>query len=531
MGKIQVLDCTLRDGGYVNDFAFTKRGIQDIIHKLAMAHIDIIECGFLKDCVYNKNKTLFSGVHLITPFIGNKKPGVMYVAMIAIGDIDAEKIARRTEKTIDGIRITFHKHEIEEAFLLGGELMDKGYEVFIQPVGTTSYSDMELLELVERVNELNPYAFYLVDTLGKMYANQLLHLFHLVDRNLREDIRIGYHSHNNLQLAFSNSQELIKNSGEREVILDSSILGMGRGAGNLCTEIITKYINDNIGYSYESNILLEIVDNYINPISYIYPWGYTASYFIAAANDCHPNYVSYLMKKQTLNISSIDKILKSLPIEKRDIFDHEFIEKCYLSYQHNQVDDHEILKEIKKIIKNKRVLILAPGRTLKTKEEDIMKAIKKNTFVISVNCIPKDYNPDMIFISNRKRFQGIDQLDSMKKSEIPVVITSNIVENKEEEDYFWTINYSDYLVEDHGLEDNACLMLMQLLIKLGKDKVKIAGFDGYQTNIEKNYYRHDMINGTNQENLLKMNKRIKNYMKKITTQLEVDFITPSVYAS
>lgn len=170
MNKVAVLDCTLRDGGYVNDFDFSKNTIKTIINKLGKAHMDIIECGFLKNIEYDENKSLYSDVDQITPLITPKKKHTMYVAMIVTGTIQASKIIPRRKDTIDGIRITFHKKEMDEAFELGYALMDKGYEVFMQPVGTTSYSDVELLELFERINEMKPYAFYLVDTLGKLYA-------------------------------------------------------------------------------------------------------------------------------------------------------------------------------------------------------------------------------------------------------------------------------------------------------------------------------------------------------------------------
>lgn len=273
MNKISVLDCTLRDGGYVNDFDFSAPTIRTIISKLGKAHMDIIECGFLKDVDYDENKTVFRQVEQITPFITPKKKHSMYVAMIVTGTISASKIAPRTKDSIDGIRITFHKKEVDEAFTLGYALMDKGYKVFMQPVGTTTYNDIELLALLEKVNEMKPYAFYLVDTLGKLYAKQLLKLFYLVDDNLDEDITIGYHSHNNLQLSFSNAQELIQSCGKRNLIIDASVLGMGRGAGNLCSEILTQYINENIEYRYHTELLIELVDEYISPISYIHPWG------------------------------------------------------------------------------------------------------------------------------------------------------------------------------------------------------------------------------------------------------------------
>ena len=149
MNKISVLDCTLRDGGYVNDFNFSKQTIQTMITKLGKAHIDIIECGFLRDVDYQEDRSVYSRIEQITPFITPKRKHSMYVAMIVTGTIQPSKIVPRTKDTIDGIRITFHKKEMDEAFTLGYALMDKGYEVFMQPVGTTTYTDAEILALVE----------------------------------------------------------------------------------------------------------------------------------------------------------------------------------------------------------------------------------------------------------------------------------------------------------------------------------------------------------------------------------------------
>ena len=105
--------------------------------------------------------------------------------------------------------------------------------MFLQPVGTAFYSDLELLRLVEQVDRLHPFAFYIVDTLGSMLPNQVTRQFHLIDENLDSGVKVGFHGHNNLQLAFSNAQVLMGIQSKRDLILDSSVFGMGRGAGNL----------------------------------------------------------------------------------------------------------------------------------------------------------------------------------------------------------------------------------------------------------------------------------------------------------
>src|SRR5699024_5836630 len=134
-------------------------------------------------------------------------------------------------------------------------------------VGTAGYSDEELIRLIKRINQLNPYAFYLVDTLGTMYGKLLLRQIILADNNLAEGIKLGYHSHNNLQMSFANAQKLLEYKTDRTLILDCSANGMGRGAGNLCTELILNYYNREYDSRYRVLPILETVDKYITAIS------------------------------------------------------------------------------------------------------------------------------------------------------------------------------------------------------------------------------------------------------------------------
>ncbi|HIX68619.1 MAG TPA: aldolase catalytic domain-containing protein [Candidatus Anaerostipes excrementavium] len=527
MNKISVLDCTLRDGGYVNDFNFSKQTIQTMITKLGKAHIDIIECGFLRDVDYQEDRSVYSRIEQITPFITPKRKHSMYVAMIVTGTIQPSKIVPRTKDTIDGIRITFHKKEMDEAFTLGYALMDKGYEVFMQPVGTTTYTDAEILALVEKINEMKPFAFYLVDTLGKLYAKQLLKLFYLVDDNLDEEIAIGYHSHNNLQLAFSNAQELILSSGKRDLLIDASILGMGRGAGNLCTEILTQYINENLEYRYHTELLIELVDEYISPISYIHPWGYSAGYFLAATNNCHPNYVGFLLNKQTINVKKIYQVLKEIPEEERALYNEKLIDSLYLKFQENEVDDEKVIQFLKDKMKGRHLLVTAPGKSILEEKEKIKEQIEQDdVFVICVNSIPDYIAPDILFISNQKRYHQIKQIYGIKNLTCPVVLTSNIDAGKSSK---YVVNYSDLTMSDTMISDNACLMLFNLLIKMGIDEICVAGFDGYHTNVERNYYARNLINSVDRENLSQINKHIQKYMEKVESHMKVRYLTESMY--
>ncbi|WFA07912.1 aldolase catalytic domain-containing protein [Tissierella sp. Yu-01] len=530
MKDIKVLDCTLRDGGYINEWDFGVNTIDRIIGKLADSNIDIIECGFLRDDEYDVNKSVFNDVLDIEKYIKNRRKDVMYVAMIDQPYIPLEKIRKRSSETIDGIRLTFHEDETEinQALEYGKRLMEKGYEVFIQPVGTATFSDESLLKLIKRVNNLKPYAFYLVDTLGSMYKNNLLRIYYLLDNNLERTISIGFHSHNNLQLSFSNAQELIMLQSKRNLIIDSSVFGMGRGAGNLCTELATHYINENIEQKYDIVPLLEIYDEHLSKITNQVQWGYSVHQYLAAASQCHPNYSSYLMNKQTLTVKYISKILSLLPSEKKHIFDKEIIENLYIQFQDDFVDDYLTLGSLEKVLNAKQeVLIMAPGATIISNKNEIIKYIEMHKpYIISVNFIPEDYKVDATFISNHKRYNTTFKYDAENMKDILIINTSNIEMINSDDNL--TVNYSDLLFQDPIISDNAGVMLINLLKKISIKSISLAGFDGYSIEKEKNYFTRDLSYNIQVEELEK-NKSMRSFFKMIRKKVGIKFITRSIY--
>lgn len=528
MNKISILDCTLRDGGYVNDFAFGEFVIHDIISKLSKSSIDIIECGFLKSGANDPNCSLFGSVESITDVIGKKNPNLMYVAMVQYGAIGIDEISDCTSESIDGIRVTFHEHEIEPAFFVGRKLMDKGYKVFMQPVGTTTYTDDSLLSLIEKINSLNPFAFYMVDTLGTMYKKDLLKMFYLVDKNLNKSINVGFHSHNNLQMSFANAQELMEVDTDRNIIVDASLYGMGRGAGNLNTELIAQYINDNFILKYDCLQILELIDEYIKPLNIKYKWGYDAAYYISSVTGCHPNYAFFLLNKQTMRVQDIYALLNRLDVNKRALFDKEYIGKEYIKYMSHTVDDTALLQQFSDIIGNKKVLLLAPGKSLKSSTEVINEIINKDDyFVISINFIPTDIPTNAMFISNMKRFKNIRELYSRSSDELKIVATSNITIDSG--DRISVLNYSSYINEDQCISDNAGLMCINFLKKIGVTDLLLAGFDGFSEKIDDNFYDTKLNNAVDAERHHNMNVATKNKLQQLSAHMNILFLTDSFY--
>lgn len=314
---IKVLDCTLRDGGYVNDWKFGNENIRTIISGLLNAKIDYVECGFLKEVCYDKSRTIFSSCEQLTKISNSKN----LCLMINYGEYDFSRLPQNSDITL---RVAFKKHDFNDALEYCKKLKEKGFKIFINPMVTDSYTKSELKLLITTVNEIKPIALTIADTIGEMTTKDIETLFTIIDKYLDTDISICFHSHNNIQMSFANTQRLIELSGNRDLIIDSSIFGMGRGAGNLCTELITKYLN-----RYNMSEIMAVSKENIMPIYETHPWGCSAESYLAAINHCHPNYVTFMSDKN-LTAEDMNKIFQLIPDDKKTIFDKSLIENLIL---------------------------------------------------------------------------------------------------------------------------------------------------------------------------------------------------------
>ena len=525
---IKLLDCTLRDGGYVNNWNFGYQNIKLITNNLTFAKIDFIECGFLENVNYKTEKTLFGDVSQIEKVIPDERGDSQYLALTRVGKFNIDQLSPNNGKSIDAIRIAFHVHEVEEGLHLCQQVKDKGYKVFLQPVGTTSFNDEQILSLIQKVNEIMPYAFYIVDTLGVMVGKDVKRMFYLVDHNLDPNINLGFHSHNNLQMSFSNAQEFMHLCTTRELLLDSSVAGLGRGAGNLNTELITHVININYGYKYNIEFLLNITEEFISTLDQNYKWGYSIPYFLAAKHNCHPNYSSYLINKKSIDMNSISKILNDIPHLKRELFHKNVIEKLYYEFQKHIIDDSRDKKALKNILDGKEILIIAPGKTIIHQQSHIYEYITNiSPIIISVNFLPSQFHVNLIFFSNIQRFKKFIEGKKQKRDEPKLIVTSNIEQDKRYSDY--VINYSEYLNEYSSVKDNVTLILLKFLRCFSPSKISLAGFDGFDIESQDQYYDDKMKTYLDKNIYRTMNLEIKEFIQQYSKDYHLNFITESYY--
>ncbi len=521
MSKINVLDCTLRDGGYCNNWKFGKQNIGRIINALVEADVEIIECGFLSQKVESDvNATQFTDVKQVSSFIPANKHGKLFVCMINYGEFSAEALPSAEDTALDGVRVAFHKKDMVDAMAFCKKIKEKGYKVFVQPMVSLGYTEVEFEALISLANDMMPYAFYIVDSFGVMKQKNLFRLYEIVEKNLNKNIIVGYHSHNNMQLAYSNAQFLADAGTQRELIIDASIFGMGRGAGNLNTELFVEYLNDNNGKNYILRPLLVVIDDILNNFHETNYWGYSLPNYLSAKHNAHPNYASYLDSKKTLTVEAIDEIFGMMDEEKKSSFDKKYIEELYLEYMMKGNVNEKKLAELKEHLSGKTVLIIAPGSSSVSEKDKIISFAKKDDVVtISVNFDYAECKTDFIFLSNLRRFR------KMKEGKEKCIVTSNIPA----EDVYLQTDYQSLLNDYEGVKDNAGMMLIKFLIELGVKDIGLAGLDGYSLDPTKNFADEDMNFFTQKRIFETMNEGMNNALKEYGKSIKIEFVTTPKY--
>jgi 4-hydroxy 2-oxovalerate aldolase len=452
----------------------------------------------------------------------------LIVGMIDYGTCGIDKIIPCKESYLDGIRVIFKKDKRKKAIEFCRQIKALGYKVFVQAVSITSYSDEELEDLLEMVNELEPYAFSLVDTYGLLHKNQLIHYFDLSDKLLKPGIGLGYHSHNNFQLAYANCVELIEKNISRLLLVDGSLYGMGKSAGNAPTELIATYLNDTGRSNYKVYHLLEAIDTTILDIRKEIQWGYSFKFFVSASNDCHPNYVSYLMDKKKLSVKSINAILEQIDPTKKLNYDRDYIENLYVEFQKKECDDKTDRANLIKILKGRKVLLIGPGKSVERNKVNIEEYQKQEQVIsISVNYIPDLKKLDGIFISNAKRYVQLSSKLNALEPKPDLIVTSNVTSSGKTFPY--NLNYSSLLDEQALIVDNPMIMFMHLLKEMEIENLALVGFDGYTESESANYANPNMEHAFSREKANDINRDVVESIKRLSPNYPYFYLTESLY--
>ena len=532
--NIQLLDCTLRDGAYIVDAEFGTPTIKGVIRKLQNARTEIIECGWLKDTEHKEGTTFFHVPSDFEQYLFEKRNDVVYVAMIDWDRYNLDFLPEYDGKSIDAIRVVFPYGKHKEAIKIGEQIEEKGYKVYFQAANTLAYSDDDLVELANDMNKTNAVALSVVDTFGAMYEEDLERIITVLNKELKKNIKMGFHSHNNQQLSFALTMYFVEKLKEfdRGCIVDASLCGMGRGAGNTTTELISSYLNRKQDCNYDLNEIMDAIDLYMQFFQEKYTWGYSTPYFIAGLYCTHVNNIAYLLSNHRASAKDMRNIIESMDESDRRKYDYDLLERKYLENQSRHVDDSKDIQLLKEEFKNRKILLIAPGKSIEENEEKIKDYIKENNpIVVEVNAVNRKYKQDYLFIVNHARYEYASEIYPEFYAYGKKILLSNIKTEPNENEVI--LNFDTVVKRGWVHFDNAMITCLRLMDKLEVENLTIAGFDGFKNQYNESYADEKLpsLNPDNKWDELneEISDMFKDFKNTATYVKNIEFITNSIF--
>lgn len=486
--KIELLDCTLRDGAYIVDSMFGTTAMKGIISHLQDAQVNIIEVGWLKDKPHQEGSSFYHVPADAEQYIVNKNPNCLYVAMIDWNRYDDSVLPPYDGKSIDAVRVVFPYGKHKEGIEIGLRIREKGYVVMFQAANTLAYRNEDLIALAEEMNKIHPASLSVVDTFGAMYEEDLERIVTCLDAHLDKNIKMGIHTHNNQQMAFALSLcfiRLMKKFG-RDMMIDASLCGMGRGAGNATTELVSNYLNKKCDCHFNVDAIMDAIDVYMGYYQENYEWGYSTPYCIAGMYCCHVNNIAYLLKNHRTSSKDMRLIIESLSPEDRKKYDYDLLEEKYIQNQSRYIDDTQALSELNGLISGKPVILIAPGKSSIEEKAKIQEYITINKpIVIGVNAIIPGYKYDYLYFVNPARYEYAKNSYPEVFQSTPKILLSNIKQTADNQETI--VGFNTVIKRGWQHFDNAMICALRFIDKIGVTNVSIAGFDGFQHKYNESY--------------------------------------------
>ena len=292
--KIRVLDCTIRDGGLINDHDFDHRFVREVYKAVSAAGVDYMEIG------YKNSKKIFSPKEFgswkfcddedVKKIIDGIESETKISVMGDVGRMDMDDIKPASESPIDMIRTACYVKDIDKAIFMSNHFADKGYETTINIMAISRDQGPELEEALHQVEEeCKINVLYIVDSFGALYQESVEHLVKTAKKILKTK-EVGFHGHNHQQLAFGNTIEAIIHDAN---YLDGTVYGIGRAAGNCPLELLIGFLKNP---KFDIRPILDLISRELVPMRNKIEWGYIIPYAISGMLNEHPKAAMALRK-------------------------------------------------------------------------------------------------------------------------------------------------------------------------------------------------------------------------------------------
>lgn len=560
--KIEILDCSIRDGGYVNNWYFSKELVREVYRALSKSGVDFIELGFRSTEKYFDPQKYglwrFSSEQDLIEVkrnISGAKIGVMG----DFGKIDLDDLSDKKDSCADLFRMAAHKDNIFKAIDFLEKIKAKGYLTSLQAMGYSCYCDHEKKDLIDALKKTRLDFVYVADSYGSIFPFQIEKLFEPFLEI--EHLKIGFHPHNNVQMSFANTIEAIRIGVD---IVDTTIYGIGRGAGNLPTEILLSYLYVQGEDKYNVIPVLNCIERYFIDLMKETPWGYQLPYMISGIFNSHPSYSKELLRRREYSMEDIWKALECVkeinPIGFDDkILDnlvrHGFIGtatsnniKICPPQQNTEKYDCLVLPPYVNRHTGRDFLVLANGPNLQKHRQDIDLFISKyNPIVLGANFLNDLFKPDYHAFNNQKRFVSyIDKVHINSRLLLGSNMSHEIITDYVNRDYeplaFKDILDADFEIRDGIIMSNCrtiSVLLIGVAICMGAKRVFVAGMDGYMDKklASRTLFYEEKFDATDYDLNMERHRWNEHFLKQIDDYLQknggegIHIITPTSHSS
>lgn len=296
---IKVIDCTIRDGGLVNNFFYEDAFVKELYHTCIKSGVDYMEFGYkastevFDEADYGKWK--FCKEADIREIVGNNDSDLKISVMADIGRTDLEDVLESSESVIDMIRVATYINQIPSCIEMINDFSKKGYETTVNIMAVSHVSEHDLDEALELLSQTDVNVIYLVDSFGVFYPEQIREMAQrYLSIGEKSNKKIGIHAHNNQQLAFANTIEALTLGVS---YLDATVSSLGRGAGNCAIELLLSFLKNP---KYKMEPLLKFISKHIVPLKENgLVWGYDIPYLLTGILNRHPSAaINYIKTKE-----------------------------------------------------------------------------------------------------------------------------------------------------------------------------------------------------------------------------------------
>ncbi len=520
--KIKLLDCTLRDGGYYNNWNFSNDLVENYIKNINESNIDVVEVGFrfLKENTFGNFGNTKENLLKKLKFKKNLKLGIM----INSADFNSYQnykslinkyFLKKDLSKISLIRLATHLKDMKSILPKIKYLKKLGYKIGVNLMQIDKVKKGELIKVLKLLKSTNSVdVFYFADSFGNLNSKNVKKICRIIKGNWSKEF--GFHAHDNCGLALQNCITALEN-GARWV--DSTIQGMGRGAGNVTTEDLICYLNEKIPGKYNPKPIYYLAESVFKNLKMKHGWGKSIYYHLSAKNNIHPSYIQEILVDSRYNHNEIIDMIMELskikassfnPITLKDLIN----EKINLKNNWNA----------KNWCLNRNVLIVGQGASVRKNREKIIKFVKTKkcrVLALNINTMLENKIIDYYVACHEARimvdFKKYKNIG--KKLILPLDRFKNILKqkiSKKIKNYGMIIKKNSFKSYNKYCElpKNLALGYALSISMAGRAKgIYLAGFDGYK--------KQRMLN-------IEMNDYLKFIREKIPN-LKLINITPSNY--